>query len=102
PIEKGDDEIAELTGTFNSMLDRISALVRSLKQVTDDLAHELRTPISRMKAKAELALVSAKGVGQAEEIALNTIEECEGLLEIVNTVLDISEIENQGKFAKCE
>lgn len=95
PPSSGNDEIAELTETFNGMLDRISTLVRSLKQVTDDLAHELRTPIARMRVEAELSLSDVKDGSPEQEMALHTIEECDGLLHLVNTVLDISEIDAQ-------
>ncbi len=91
PVETKMDEIGELSVTFNDMLDRIHNLVKSLKQVTDDVAHELRSPITRIRTKAELALSQSEINQNLTSVAENTIDECDRLLELINSMLDISE-----------
>ncbi len=100
PIEIRDDEIGQLSTTFNRMLDRIQGLVKGMKQVTDDVAHELRSPITRIRTRAELALIHVDE--NQISLAENTIEECDRILELINTMLDISEADSGAVSMKEE
>ena len=97
------DEIEQLALAFNKMLDRIQALVKGMKEVTDDIAHDLRTPISRIRGLAESELNSAKLGSESGRLAADIMEECENLLQIINTMLEISEMESGiSELAKME
>ncbi len=75
------------------MLDRIQILLRSMKEINDNIAHDLRSPLARIRGIAEMTLVSDKPTGAYREMAVSTIEECDSLIEMINTMLDITEAE---------
>lgn len=91
PVENPKDELGRLAITLNQMLERIESLLTSIKQVSEDVAHELRSPISKIRARAELALSETDLDHGQIGLAENTIEECDGLLNLINSILDISE-----------
>lgn len=93
PVSHRNDEIDELAVSFNEMVERIQALIRELKEVTDDIAHDLRTPVTRMRAAAEAALVRVGEPGNDEDLAGHIVEECDQLHDLINTMLEISETE---------
>ena len=86
-------EIDRLAETFNKMLDRIAVLVAEIKQISENVAHELRSPITRIRGNAEVTLLSNASLEDYRELTGSIIEECDGLLALVNTMLDISELE---------
>lgn len=90
--EKGD-EVEQLAVAFNRMLDRINELLRRLREVTDDIAHDLRTPIARIRGMAEAVLISGDSADEANRLAADTVEECDNLLHMINTMLEIVEME---------
>ena len=92
PISRRGDEIDELAMAFNEMIDRIQILIRELKEVTDDIAHDLRTPITRMRIMAESTLSRPPEKEISQTMAGQVIEECDRLLELINTMLEISQI----------
>jgi len=93
PAKPSGDEIDQLAVTFNEMLDRIQTLLTEIKQMSDNIAHDLRSPIARMRGLAELALTSAKSPSEYENMAASTVEECDRLLDMINTMLLISKTE---------
>ena len=114
PVGTAGDEIDQLARTFNAMLDRIQALIIGVRDMADNLAHDLRSPLARIRACAEMSLThsAASGVGggaasagagrvihdeqsaAAGAWAIDTIEECDRLLEMLNTTLDIAEADS--------
>jgi signal transduction histidine kinase len=93
PVKGKQDEIDRLAMTFNTMLDRISALIQGMKETNDSIAHDLRSPIARMRGIAEAALTSESSSEAHRMLAGDIIEQCDRLLGMINAVLDISEAE---------
>lgn len=93
PLKGQADEIDRLATTFNDMLDRIQTLVTEMKEMTENIAHDLRSPITRIRGMAEMALTTGKSVDEYEAAAASTVEDCDRLLEMINTMLYISQAE---------
>ena len=88
------DEIKRLGDTFNNMLDRIEKLLKSMKEANDNIAHDLRSPLTRIRGIAEMSLMSERTIDEYKNMAASTIEECDRLIEVINTMLEITEIES--------
>ncbi|MGD8521143.1 MAG: HAMP domain-containing sensor histidine kinase [Desulfobacterales bacterium] len=93
PIKARGHEIENLAQTFNQMLDRIQALITEIREMTDNIAHDLKSPITRMRGIAELTLNSNASDKSSKSLAANIVEDCDRLLQMINTMLDISEAE---------
>jgi heavy metal sensor kinase len=93
PVTGHADEIDRLAATFNDMLDRIQTLVTETKEMTENIAHDLRSPITRIRGMAEMALTTGKAIDEYEAAAASTVEDCDRLLEMINTMLYISQTE---------
>ncbi len=91
-VELGQEgeEIENLAETFNQMLDRIDQLMAGLKDVTNDIAHDLRTPLTRIRGLAESTL-GKKEIKDYDEAVGAIVEECERLNQMINTMLEIAE-----------
>jgi heavy metal sensor kinase len=92
-VKSKASEIERLATTFNDMLDRIQTLITEMREMTDNIAHDLRSPITRIRGIAEMTLTAGKSIADHESAAANTIEQCDRLLEMINTMLYISEAE---------
>lgn len=88
------DEIDQLAMTFNVMLEQIDKLVAELKEVTNNIAHDLRSPITRMRGLAENALTMPDASADAKDLASIVVEESDRLVVIINTMLEIAENES--------
>jgi len=93
PVTGREDEIDQLAVTFNQMLDRIQTLVTGIKEMTDNIAHDLKSPITRIRGEAELTLSGSGAREDYEAMAASAIEECDRLIEMINTMLFISRTE---------
>jgi signal transduction histidine kinase len=93
PVSGSGDELDRLAGSLNDMLSQIERLMQGMKEVTSNVAHDLKTPLTRMRARVESAL---RNSDKAEyKGALNqTIEECDGLLRTFNALLSIAQAES--------
>jgi len=98
PIAGTGDEIDRLAGNLNAMLERIEVLMRGLKEVSDNIAHDLKTPLTRLRNRAEEALRSARNEHDYREALEATIDESEGLIRTFDALLMIARAESgQGR-----
>lgn len=94
PIGRSGDELDRLAGSLNAMLERIEALMRGVKEVSDNIAHDLKTPLTRLRNRCEQAL-AARGDETAYRAALEqTIEESDSLIRTFNALLMIARAES--------
>ena len=92
------DEMSQLAGDLNHMLDRIEALITSQRQVTNNIAHDLRSPLNRMRNRMEVALLDRNSsVGELREVIADSVEDAENLLKTFNALLNIAQVESRAK-----
>jgi signal transduction histidine kinase len=91
PASGTGDELDELAQLFNAMLEQIEKLIKGMQDSLDIVAHDLRTPITRLRATAETALQSASSTETYREALADCMEETEQILSILETLMDISE-----------
>ncbi|MCG8549408.1 MAG: HAMP domain-containing histidine kinase, partial [Desulfobacterales bacterium] len=86
-------EMMRLGRTYNRMADHIQALVRTMKEVNDNIAHDLRSPVARIRGLAEMAAEDRAMPPRGIDILGSIVEECDRLIHLINTMLEISEAE---------
>jgi signal transduction histidine kinase len=105
PVTKRNDEFDGLATNLNAMLDRIEQLMQGLKDVTDNVAHDLKTPLTRLRNKAENALRNTSDEAEKHEALEATITESDKLIRTFNALLMIARAEAgapSGAFADVD
>lgn len=93
PVTKRNDEFDALATNLNLMLDRIEKLMQGMKEVTDNVAHDLKTPLTRLRNQAEAALRDGQDEGTRKQALETTIEESDKLIKTFNALLMIARAE---------
>jgi signal transduction histidine kinase len=99
PLRGTGDEWDGLARNLNSMLDRIEELMESIRQVSDNVAHDLRTPLTRMRGRLEKGSNQQFGVSQYQSLVNDTIIELDEILRTFSSILRISQIEMRNRRA---
>jgi signal transduction histidine kinase len=94
PMGRSGDELDRLAGNLNAMLERIEALMNGLKEVSDNIAHDLKTPLTRLRNRAEEALARSSSEADYRAALERTIEESDGLIRTFNALLMIARAES--------
>jgi len=94
PVGRSGDELDRLAGNLNAMLERIEALMKGLKEVSDNIAHDLKTPLTRLRNRAEEALAKSSCEADYRAALERTIEESDGLIRTFNALLMIARAES--------
>ena len=95
PVGANGDEFDQLSANLNSMLDQIQELMISIKQVSDNIAHDLKTPLFRLRQGLELLESSSNNVEFRKDALNNSISEADRLLGLFNGLLRIARIESE-------
>ncbi len=93
PVAGGGDEFDRLAESLNAMIARIAALNEGLKHVSDNIAHDLKTPLTRLRNKADTALAGNGGEQAYREALEHTIQGSDQLIRTFNSILMISRLE---------
>ena len=99
PLRGTDDEIDRLSVSVNAMLDRIEDLMRSVRQVSNDIAHDLRTPLTRLRQRLEHARRGAASPQELRAVLEGAIVQLDSILETFGALLRIAQIEAGGRAA---
>jgi signal transduction histidine kinase len=94
PVGRSGDELDRLAENLNAMLERIEALMMGLKEVSDNIAHDLKTPLTRLRNRAEEALARSSTEADYRVALERTIEESDGLIRTFNALLMIARAES--------
>lgn len=93
PVTGAGDEFDRLSENLNTMLARIAMLNEGLKQVSDNIAHDLKTPLTRLRNRAEATLAGARKATDYRQALESTIVESDQLIKTFNAILMISRLE---------
>jgi signal transduction histidine kinase len=94
PVTGRNDEFDRLSQNLNAMLDRIQDLMTGLKNVSDNIAHDLKTPLHRLRTRAERALQSSRSPDKLAEALGSVIEEADTLIQTFDALLSIARLES--------
>jgi signal transduction histidine kinase len=99
PVTQAGDELDHLAGSINAMLDRIQTLMEDLRQVTTDIAHDLRTPLTRLRQRLELASRPEIDAQKVRETLGLTVLEIDSILAIFAALLHIAQLQGGARRA---
>jgi signal transduction histidine kinase len=102
PLTGSGDEFDQLATNLNDMLDQIERLMSGMRQVTDNIAHDLRTPLSRLRSRLEVTLLEQPDTARYAEVLRETIAEADRLLGTFTALLGIAEAESGSRRATME
>lgn len=93
PVDGARGEFADIVHLFNRMLGRIETLVVGMRSTLDNVAHDLRTPMTRLRGRAELALQEGRDVDAYREALVESLEASDSVMTMLDTLMDVAEAE---------
>ena len=102
PLRGTEDELDRLSDTINAMLDRIAALMDNLGQVTNDIAHDLRTPVTHLRHRLERARLQARSSEDYDQALEAAILASDDILRLFSALLRIAQIEGGARKSAFE
>jgi signal transduction histidine kinase len=93
PMRGSDDEFDHLAASLNAMLDRIQELMRGVQQVSNDIAHDLRTPLTRLRQRLELASRRTRSTAELQATLVGSIADVDAILDTFSALLRIAQVE---------
>jgi len=102
PLKGANDEFDQLAANLNNMLDQIERLMAGMREVSDNIAHDLRTPLARLRARLELSLIDGPEDGAQTAAVRAAIDEADRLLATFNALLSIAEAESGARRNETE
>jgi two-component system heavy metal sensor histidine kinase CusS len=96
------EELRQVASTFNTMLDRIEESFARVGQFSDDVAHELRTPVNNLRGQIEVALARARSPGDYEQMLGSCLEECDRISRIISSLLFLARVGGSNALALME
>ena len=99
PVSGSNDEIDRLAVNLNRMLDQIERLMSAMRQVTDNIAHDLRGPLNRLRTRLDVTLMAAPADAEYREALQDMVGDTEQLLATFNALLGIAQVESGARKA---
>jgi len=93
PVSNNNDEFDALASQLNAMLDRIQQLIKGIRDVTDNIAHDLRSPLTRIRNQMEITLLESRSTEEYQKVLRSSINEVESLVRTFNALLSIAQTE---------
>ena len=93
PVRDRDDEFDQLGRKLNAMLNRIEALMAAMREVTDNVAHDLRSPLNRLRNRLDVTLLETRSAAEYRAVLADSIDDVDGLLRTFNALLGIAQAE---------
>jgi len=97
-----DDEFDSLAASFNEMMDEIERLLEGIRTVSDNIAHDLRTPLNRLRSRIDLVLLGEHGCEDYRRTLEETLAEADNLLATFSAILTISHAESAARLERFE
>ncbi|MGJ8670587.1 MAG: sensor histidine kinase, partial [Oceanococcus sp.] len=92
-VGNGNADLDTMANNLNAMLDRIQQLVKGIREVTDGIAHDLRSPLTRLRSRLEVTLLETRKAEEYQQTIQQGIEDADGLIHTFNALLSIAQVE---------
>lgn len=101
-LSGSDDEFDQLAESFNEMMDELERLLEGIRTVSDNIAHDLRTPLNRIRSRIDLVLLGPNDGETYRRTLEETMADADNLLATFNAILTISQAESSGRLERFE